>query len=440
MRLRKNFRSFFCVLIGLSLTNAVHALTLEEALSESLQNSKQIAASKQAWLAAREAVFSSSNSNEHSLTYSGSGSYSKTNSGSGWKASDTYSNKITLSKNIYDFGKTREKTKLAEIQLNSAYAGYKNTEQDVLLKTTKAYLDLIKTRREHKLNQNNLARLAKHVAAAELQVSEGTGTPTRVAEARARYLKAKSDMVRSSANLNNAEDLFIKLTDMDKLKISKIQDLPKLTQNLPSSIDETSAKAREKSPKVLTALAAERVASQNIETFKAQQKPGITFSLSATEGEKSDSWAASLSLSSSLYDSSTTVADARKTVASHAKAKFDLEEARLNAEVEARAAFRNWKAALSSLAAVRSETEASRLASNGVRNEVKFGLKTTLDLLDSEKNVSDADLRLISAEHDRLVAAFTLSAAVGTLTIEELGLADPTVAFSDLPRPENPLE
>ena len=55
------------------------------------------------------------------------------------------------------------------------------------------------------------------------------------------------------------------------------------------------------------------------------------------------------------------------------------------------------------------------MAADGVRNEVKFGLKTALDLLDAEKNVKDAEIRFVSAEHDQLIAELKL-VQLGTLT------------------------
>jgi len=80
------------------------------------------------------------------------------------------------------------------------------------------------------------------------------------------------------------------------------------------------------------------------------------------------------------------------------------------------------------------------LAADGIRNEVEFGLKTALDLLDAEKNVKDAEIRLVSAEHDQLIAGLKLSAAVGTLTPKNLGLNYSYDDFNTLPRPKNPLD
>ena len=96
--------------------------------------------------------------------------------------------------------------------------------------------------------------------------------------------------------------------------------------------------------------------------------------------------------------------------------------------MDGRSAFRDWRAAVTALEAVKSEIEASQLAADGIRNEVKFGLKTALDLLDAEKNVKDAEIRLISAEHDRLIAELKLGAALGVFDSENLGL---TYTYND---------
>ena len=416
------------------------ALTLEDALNVSLETSRELASSREGWIAARESVFVSASSGDFGLTFSGSGSVSNTDSGSGYKKSDTYSNKVTLSKNVYDFGKARQNTMLAEINLDLAYATYKETEQSVILETSNAYLSVIKARRELELKKNNLNRLAAHVSAAKIRVAEGTDTPTGLADAMSRHSRARADEILATASLENAEDLLHKLTRVSQSGMSEIYELPLLTQELPSSILEAATNAKESHPGVLKAIAAEKAASQTIVTIKTKQKPDISFSLSGTEGEASDSVSLSLSISSSLYDSQSTVASARKTVSDHSKARIDLEEARAKAELEGRSAFRDWRAAGIALEAVKSEIEASQLAADGIRNEVEFGLKTALDLLDAEKNVQDSEIRLVSAEHEHLIAGLKLSAAVGTLTPKNLGLRYMYNDLRSLPRPENPLD
>ena len=313
-------------------------------------------------------------------------------------------------------------------------------EQEAILKTVKAYLDLIKVRQESQLNQKNISRLAAHVEAARLRVSEGTDTPTRVAEARSQFLQAKADEARANAKLRNAEDLFERLTGLNKSQMANVKDLPKFNPNLPKDEESTAIIAGKSNHGVLTSLLGEQIASQSIQTFKAQQKPGVSFSLSATEGQSSDGWSASVSVSAPLYSGASKEADGRKMVADHSSARINLQEVRHKVQVEARSAFRDWEAANIYLEAVASGAAASRMVANGVRDEVKYGLKTTLDLLDVEKKVNDAELRLINAEHDKLVAAFSLMAVIGSLSAEAIGVANVSSNLDDLPRPPNPLD
>ena len=154
LKLKLNVSAFFWLFfLSFGWWNASHALTLEEALNASLDTSRELASSREGWIAARESVFVSAGSGDFGLTFSGSGSVSRTDSVSGYKNSDTHSNKITLSKNLYDFGKDIQNTILAETNLDRAYASYKKTEQSVILEVCNAYLSLIKARRELELKK-----------------------------------------------------------------------------------------------------------------------------------------------------------------------------------------------------------------------------------------------------------------------------------------------
>jgi outer membrane protein TolC len=118
----------------------------------------------------------------------------------------------------------------------------------------------------------------------------------------------------------------------------------------------------------------------------------------------------------------------------------DLKEAIGNAKIEARSAFRDYEGAKITLNAVVAEVKASRLVVDGVSKELKYGLKTTLDLLDAEKAFNDAELRLVQARHDITLREFKLIAATGGLTANKLGIGHVLNKLSDSPRPENPLK
>jgi outer membrane protein len=69
--------------------------------------------------------------------------------------------------------------------------------------------------------------------------------------------------------------------------------------------------------------------------------------------------------------------------------------------------------------------QASEIALNGVREEARVGQRTTLDVLNAQQELVNARVALVSAQRDRVVASYTLLAAVGRLSPQILGLRVP---------------
>ena len=82
--------------------------------------------------------------------------------------------------------------------------------------------------------------------------------------------------------------------------------------------------------------------------------------------------------------------------------------------------------------------KASKLVAAGIASEAQFGQKTTLDLLDAEQDMNDAELRLVTAAHNLRLSAYRLQAAIGELTAGSLGLGDVLGILDDMPIPNDP--
>jgi len=76
---------------------------------------------------------------------------------------------------------------------------------------------------------------------------------------------------------------------------------------------------------------------------------------------------------------------------------------------------------------------AAERALNGVRNEAQVGQRTTLDVLNAQQALVNARISLITAQHDRVVASYSLLSAVGRLSAQVLSLPvsiyDPAVHY-----------
>ena len=268
----------FIGLIGITLSPAF-AISLNDALRAGLENSSALAAAREGWLATREAIGTNTSTTDLTARLNATGSVEKIDSkaGQGFTKSQYLSTGVTLSKNLYDGGQTKEKTRLAEINLQRASAIYAKTEQGVILGTIEAYLNVLKAGREVKLHARNLTRLKAHVDVAKIRVDAGAATPTRLAEARARYARAQSDAILAETRLTNAKDSFRSLTGKDASDLIE----PSITGNLPIDLLDAETKAQEGHPDILAAIAAERAADQEFNTLQAAVRPTLALSLSA---------------------------------------------------------------------------------------------------------------------------------------------------------------
>ncbi len=83
------------------------------------------------------------------------------------------------------------------------------------------------------------------------------------------------------------------------------------------------------------------------------------------------------------------------------------------------------EAAKANIEATQAQVQAAEIALNGVREEARVGQRTTFDVLNGAADLVNARVALVTAQHDRVVASYTLLSAVGRLSPQVLGLRVP---------------
>jgi outer membrane protein TolC len=85
-------------------------------------------------------------------------------------------------------------------------------------------------------------------------------------------------------------------------------------------------------------------------------------------------------------------------------------------------AWQAYQTAQAGLAAIQAQITAAQSAYDGVLAEHKEGERTTLDVLNAEQELLDAQVNQVRAQRDEIVAEYALRAAVGALTAADLKL------------------
>jgi outer membrane protein len=109
-----------------------------------------------------------------------------------------------------------------------------------------------------------------------------------------------------------------------------------------------------------------------------------------------------------------------KQVASQFKVQID--EARRAVVEQTIASWEEMVSARSRVESFTKESEANRIALEGVEQEAAAGLRTVLDVLDAEQELFTSRVNLVRARHDYVVGAYRVKVAVGALTVAQLEL------------------
>jgi outer membrane protein/adhesin transport system outer membrane protein len=69
-----------------------------------------------------------------------------------------------------------------------------------------------------------------------------------------------------------------------------------------------------------------------------------------------------------------------------------------------------------------SAIKAAQVALEGVKQENEVGQRSILDILDAQQELLNAQVNLVKARHDEVVASYNLLSSVGQLTAKNLSL------------------
>ena len=91
-------------------------------------------------------------------------------------------------------------------------------------------------------------------------------------------------------------------------------------------------------------------------------------------------------------------------------------------EEEVRVAYAQLDAARANLVSSEEQIRAATVAFNGIREEATLGARTTLDVLDAEQELLDAQANEVSAVTTEFQAIYRILSSIGRLTARNLGL------------------
>jgi outer membrane protein len=326
---------------------------------------------------------------------------------------------------LYTGGQVENATEAAETRVTRQEVIFIATEEQVLLDAVTAYASVIWATEQISISRNNVRVLSEQLRAARERFEVGEVTRTDVEQARARRAAAISRLAASDGSLAIAHEDYLRVVGEYPVDLQPMPPLP----DLPPDQDQAVAIALRDDPGVIAARLERDAAGSDVRAAIGALLPQVSLEGTLRSQETFSDGAAGpesatvgLFVTVPFYTGGFNYSNVREAQAVSEGASDDINSAMRNAVRNTGNAWAELEVARSSIRASRLEVSAARLAFEGVREEAKVGARTTLDVLDAEQEVLEANSRLVTSRRDESIAAYSMLASIGKLTVQHLGL------------------
>ena len=257
-------------------------------------------------------------------------------------------------------------------------------------------------------------------------------TRTDVAQAESSVASGRSQVLLAEANYTASRASYRQVIGNEPGKLTAATPVDRFS---PHNLQGAVAVGSANNPAITTAQYNVDVALQQVKVAEGALYPTVSVQGAFTQNYLSPSSLSVMNsynatvlgtLSVPIYQGGAEYSVIRQAKETLGQKRLDLDTARDNVRQTVVQSWGQLDASKGNIEATRAQVQAAEIALNGVREEARVGQRTTLDVLNAQQVLVNARVALVTAQHDRVVASFTLLSSVGRLSPQVLGLSVPT--------------
>ncbi|MBU1333948.1 MAG: TolC family outer membrane protein [Devosia sp.] len=340
--------------------------------------------------------------------------------------STSYTAGLSYEQTIFDNHKTDAQIEAARAGAEAAEHQIRNTEQNVLLAVVQAYMSVLSGRQLVALRQENVNFFQAQLQSAQDRLDVGEGTRIDVAQAEARLAQGQATYRAAVSSLEISQATFQRYVGVAPQNLDSSHNYGRL---VPASLQAAISEAEVGHPAILLSKAAIRAAQASTDAAQAAFGPSASVNGSVGTGFSNPGGSQGLSgrlgftITVPLYSGGALGAGVRKANIEQIKSEVDAMSAYDQIREAVISAWAGMQSADAQISAANSAVSAGRTVLDGVIQERDLGTRTTLDVLNSQAELTTAREGLINASTNKVIATFSLLSAMGRLTAADLGLA-----------------
>ena len=329
----------------------------------------------------------------------------------------------------------------SKLQVAQAEANFVQARQDLILRVSQAYFDVVYAVENLKAVRANKTAIAQQLESAKKNFEVGTATITDTHEAQARYDLANAQEIAAESDYEIRQRALQAIIGKEAGPLATTRKDAELTPPQPNDMKQWVAAAEKDSITVQVQQANAEIASREVDKQRAGHYP--TVDLVANQGY-SKSYASTfgvydtdfknigIQVNIPLFQGGLTVSRQREAAANRSAAQSALETARRGAALSAQQYYLGVANGLAQVRALKAALVSSQSALESNKLGYEVGVRINIDVLNAENQVYVTRRDLAKATLDTLMSQLRLKAATGSLGEDDVAqinaLLDPSSA------------
>src|SRR5690242_49115 len=344
---------------------------------------------------------------------------------------------ITATQTLFNGNQTANKTRAAESQVSGAREALRVLEESVLLSAATVYMDYLRDSAIVEVDKSNVRVLEQTLKQTQDRFNVGEVTRTDVAQAEAQLAAGKTQLLAAQATLTTTRANFRRIIGNDPVNLAPGSPVDRY---LPATLASSVELSLIENPNVTAAMYGIDVQFLQVKVNEGALLPVVTFQATVQQAYEQNpslprqfTALAQAAVTVPIYNGGAEYSLIRQSKESLAQQRLALEQTRDQTRANTVTAWGQLVAGKAQVSSAQSQVTASEIALNGVREEAKAGQRTTLDVLNAQQALVNARVALVTAQHDRVVASYSVLDKVGRLQPQVLNLPttiyDPSVHY-----------
>jgi len=338
---------------------------------------------------------------------------------------------LTINQTLFNGNQTANRTRAAESQVSGSREALRVLEQTVLFSAASIYMDYLRDSAIVEVQKSNVRVLEQTLKQTRDRFNVGEVTRTDVAQSEAQLAAGKTQELTAESNLVTTRSNYRRIIGNEPDNLAPGSPVDRF---LPPTLPQAVELSLIENPNVTAGMYGVDVNFLQVKINEGALLPTVTLQGSVQQAyeqtlisQRSFGASAVAQVSVPIYNGGAEYSLIRQSKESLAQQRLNLETTRDQARANTVTAWGQLVAGKAQVASAQAQVQASEIALNGVREEAKAGQRTTLDVLNAQQALVNARVALVTAQHDRVVASYSVLNNVGRLSPQVLNL--PTITY-----------